>query len=198
MKKQKGWVVVMVVVLSFSTGILFSSASTLYAEQKVPTLPNVPAAKTATKAVVKLLDLTCEIKAFYDYAKTKPVTGGVFNASDVLSPMYISVYVKNEGVKYTAHGVTTKWGGMLPYEITPGKDLQYGAIAPGQTVLGGTWVGWTWLETFSYNAQSHIGKKFGVSATVNHLSNQAEVDSIGNSLKGNNTCHLVMNFRKAY
>ena len=111
MKKRIGWVVVVMVASFFSIGILFSSNSTLYATEKSPDLSGqaqkidikqLPETRKLNKKSpnrTQELDLRCEIKAFYDQARTKPLSGGQYDWGLKIYPSYIyyDITVENTG-----------------------------------------------------------------------------------------------------
>lgn len=191
MKMLRGRILMVVTIVIIC--ILFLGGSTLYAADQ-----KVPAAAFQVKAA-KLVDLTCEIKAFYDKAQTKPVLRGEFLVRSKSDTMYISLYVKNEGVKDTGSGFANQLEGDLPTGYNPAYPLLCDHLAPGQTCKACT------LEVFTgnqciheYPAGSGYAKGIRVIAKVDIYNFVKEVDAKGNSLKGNNTCHLVVTFKKAY
>ncbi|MCX5842441.1 MAG: hypothetical protein NT022_01605 [Deltaproteobacteria bacterium] len=110
MKKQKRWVVVIVVASCFSIGILFSGVSTLYAAEKPPVAQqiNIKQLQETRKASkiplhrTKTLDLRCEIKVYYDQARTKPISGGVWDWQTAINAkslqyIYHDIIVENTG-----------------------------------------------------------------------------------------------------
>jgi len=130
MKKQIGLGMVLLLTCCFCIGFLFSNICTLYAAEKAPTGQSQKVTPAPDKQVEKLdfkplpelrikthkplvrekkLDLKCSIKAFYDQARTKPVTGGIYHVYTAPLPklIYFDVIVENEGSTDTAPGFQT-------------------------------------------------------------------------------------------
>lgn len=125
MKKQIGFGMGLLLTCCFCIGFLFSNICTLYAAEKAPSGQSQKTTMGADKQIEKLdfkplpeirikptkpltkdikLDLKCSIKAFYDQARTKPVTGGIYHFAAAPSPkrIYYDVIVENEGSTDTA------------------------------------------------------------------------------------------------
>lgn len=148
----------------------------------------------AVKSLTKP-DLICEIKAYYDEAKTMPLPGGpgagTYHMSPQLSPprpspiyAFFFVEAKNAGmVKSQSTGAKVVvtgnfFSGMPPsyfplYPLAPGEAVEYPYVYGPFMAASGA----------SFN-----GKKISIDATADHSQHVAE------GSEGNNNCTYTLSF----